>query len=150
MPIDNDGDEIRGLGFVTLYAGYLEEQIDELLFMIQPLEPFPEVEQRWRVSRKIEKARRLIAILYFETQQDLLNDLARLPDLFEWRNEVIHGRIYGNFDRRSTLRSGRPNVPERDISAAELYDLANTLDAARNALIRPMVFKIPRALQASP
>jgi len=148
VSINNDGDEIRGLGFVALSAGYLEEQIDELLFMVQPLEPFPEAEQRWGVSRKIEKARRLIAALNFETRGDLLSDLARLPDLFEWRNEVIHGRVYGNFNRGNTLRSGRPNVPERDISAAELYELANALDAARNSLIRPMVLKIPRALQA--
>lgn len=30
------------LGFVALYAAYLEEQIDNLLFMLQPVEVFPE------------------------------------------------------------------------------------------------------------
>ncbi len=40
MHIENDGDIVRGLGFVTLYAAYLEEQIDNLLFMLDPVEKY--------------------------------------------------------------------------------------------------------------
>lgn len=29
MPINDDGDIVRGLGFVTLYAAYMEEAIDQ-------------------------------------------------------------------------------------------------------------------------
>jgi hypothetical protein len=32
-----DGDIIRGLGFVTLYSAYLEEQIEDLLKMLDLL-----------------------------------------------------------------------------------------------------------------
>jgi hypothetical protein len=117
------------------------------LFMLSPLEAFPEPEQRWQVSRKVEKAARLVGELPLETQPALLADLGRLNDLFERRNEIIHGRIYGNFNRQDTLNSGRPNTPEREVTAEELYELANTLDAARSALLRPMVIKIPGALQ---
>ncbi len=146
MSITNDGDLVRGLGFVTLYAGYLEEQVDSLLFMLQPLEPFPEIEQRWSISRKLTKAIRLIAPLSFGYQAALLADLGRVRELFEWRNEIIHGRIYGNFDRPDTLTSGRPNVPERPVDAAELYELANSLNAARSAILRPMLFQLPQVL----
>lgn len=146
MPLQNDGDVVRGLGFVALYAAYLEEQVDNLLFMLQPLEPFPENEQRWPTSRKIEKAKRLVAYLVFEYRDALLHDLDASRQLLEWRNEVIHGRIYANFDRPDTLKSGRPNVPDRVVEAAELYELANNLTDARSALYRPMIFQIPRAL----
>ena len=42
MPRNNGDDIIKGLGFVALYAAYLEEQVDALLFMLQPVEPFAE------------------------------------------------------------------------------------------------------------
>lgn len=146
MALSNDGDIVRGLGFVALHAGYLEEQIDNLLFALGQIEPFPEEEQRWQVSRKIEKARRLLGELTFEYRDALLADLDTSKQLFGWRNEVIHGRIYAGFDRPDTLKSGRPHVPDRTIEASELYDLANNLDQARIALYRPMLFQIPRAL----
>jgi hypothetical protein len=148
MSIDYENDIVRGLGFVTLYAGYLEEQIDNLLFMLQPLEAYLNSEQRWPIQRKVKKARRLIGQIQFETQSDVLNDLGQILQLFERRNEVIHGRIYANFDRPDTLKSGRPNVPDRKVTAIELYELAKDLDAARLALHRPMIIKIPKALSA--
>jgi len=147
MTLENDGDVVRGLGFVALYAAYLEEQVDNLLFMLQPLEAFPENEQRWPTSRKIEKAERLVAGLAFEYRDALLHDLDVSRQLLEWRNEIIHGRIYANFDRPDTLKSGRPNTPDRVVDAAELYELANNLAEARSTLYRPMIFQIPRAIQ---
>lgn len=146
MAIAADNDEIRGLGFVALRAAYLEETIDRLLFMLVPLEPYPEGEQRWGIGRKISKAERLVATLTFDYRDGMLHDLGAARDLFEWRNEVIHGRIYGNFDRSALLKSGRPTIPDRPIDAAELYDLANNLEEAWAALERPMIFQIPRAL----
>lgn len=149
MPLTNDGDVVRGLGFVALYAAYLEEQIDNLLFMLQPVEPFPESEQRWPTSRKIEKAKRLVDGLVFEYREPLLADLNVSRQLLEWRNEVIHGRIYANFDRPDTLRSGRLNAPDRAVEPSELYDLANNLFEARAAIYGPMIFQIPLAMQPS-
>mgnify|MGYP001617921767 CR=1 FL=1 len=148
MPLQNDDDVVRGLGFVALYAAYLEEQIDNLLFVLQPLEPFPESEQRWPTSRKIEKAKRLVAELVFEYRDALLADLDGSKQLLDWRNEVIHGRIYANFDRPDTLKSGRPNTPDRVVEPAELYELANNLAEARSALYRPLIFQIPQAMEA--
>jgi hypothetical protein len=148
MSLQNDGDVVRGLGFVALYAAYLEEQIDSLLFILQRVEPFPEIEQRWPTSRKIEKAKRLVSILVFEYRNALLADLDASRQLLERRNEVIHGRIYANFDRPDTLRSGRPNTPDRVVESGELYNLANNLFEARAAICRPMIFQIPRAMQA--
>ena len=148
MPLQRDDDVVRGLGFVALYAAYLEEQIDNLLFMLQPIEQFPESEQRWQTSRKIEKAKRLVHGLMFEYRDALLADLDASKQLLDRRNEVIHGRIYANFDRPDTLKSGRPNTPDRVVDSAELYELANNLAEARSALYGPMIFQILRAMQA--
>jgi hypothetical protein len=147
LPLPKDNDVIRGLGFVALYAAYLEEQIDNLLFMLEPVEPFPENEQRWPTSQKIDKAKRLIADLSLEYRDALLGDLDGCKELLKRRNEVIHGRIYANFDRPDTLKSGRANVPDRVVEAAELYDLAENLGESRAAVLRPMILQIPKLLQ---
>ena len=146
MPIKDDDDIVRGLGFVALYAAYLEEQIDNLLFVLQPIEPFPETEQRWQTSRKIEKAKRLAATVQFQDQPALLANLDACRQLLDWRNELIHGRIYAGSDRPDTLKSGRPHVPDRQVEATELYALANNLSEARLAIYRPMILQIPNAL----
>ncbi|MGH8322102.1 MAG: hypothetical protein ACRESX_03010 [Gammaproteobacteria bacterium] len=147
MALANNGDLICGLGYVALYAAYLEEQIDNLLVMLEPIEAYTESEQRWHVSRKIDKASRLVIGLKFSDRDALCSNLDGSKELFRQRNEIVHGRIYANFDRPDTLKSGRPNVPERPINSAELYDLANRLYEMQGALYRPMIFQIPAAIQ---
>lgn len=144
--LNDDGDIVRGLGFVALYSAYLEEQIDNLLFMLNAVEEFTEKEQRWPVSRKIKKAKALAAKFDFNGRDDLLTVLDGAKTAFEERNKIVHGRIYANFDRPDTLESGRPNTFNREIVAAELYELANYFSDLQGEVYRPMIFKIPRAL----
>lgn len=144
--IRDDGDIIRGLGFVTLYAAYLEEQIDNLLFILDKIAPYDEAKQRWPISRKIKHAIKVLKTLDAGEFPDLAEYLRTCLDLYEDRNELLHGRIYGNFDRTDTLKSGRPNIPDREIESSELYELANKFDDFSAAIIRPMIFKIPNAL----
>jgi len=143
----DDGDKIRGLGFVALYAAYLEEQIDNLLTMLAPIEPYDMVKQRWPASRKVKHAIKVLKRLDTSEFPDLAKDLQTCLDLLEDRNELIHGRIYGGFDRPDTLKSGRPNVPDREIESAELYRLAKEFEDFRSAIYRPMIVKIPRAIE---
>jgi len=144
--LQNDNDIVRGLGFVALYSAYLEEQIDNLLFMLNEVEEFKDEEQLWPVSRKIKKAKSIASKFDFEGRDDLIANLETSKELFEERNKVVHGRIYANFDRPDTLKSGRPNTPDRVVEPAELYELANAFDDIRGEIYRPMIFKIPRAL----
>jgi len=145
--IKDDGDIVRGLGFVALYAAYLEEQIENLLFMLAPIEPYDEAKQRWPVSKKIKHAIKVLQRLDNGEFPELAIDLRTCLDLFEDRNELIHGRIYGNFDRSDTLKSGRPNVPDRAVESADLYKLANEFNEFQSEIYRPMIFKIPRAVK---
>ncbi len=142
----SDGDIVRGLGFVALYAAYLEEQIENLRLMLAAIEQVAERETMWPISRRIDKVKEIAGLVDFETRDELLANLDFAKELFERRNEVVHGRIYGGFDRDQTLKSGRPNVPDRPIAADELYDLANQFAALQGEIYRPMIFKIPRAL----
>ena len=144
--LSNDNDIVRGLGFVTLYGAYLEEQIENLLRMLHPVQPFTEQLQRGMISAKIKTAKAIVERMEFEARDELLECLNVVRDAFEWRNELVHGRIYGGFDREDTLKSGRPNVPDRPVDAAELYELANRLDDLRSGIYRPMIIKIPRFL----
>lgn len=147
--LNDDGDIVRGLGFVALYSAYLEEQIDNLLFMLSAAEEFTEKEQRWQVSRKIKKAKQVAAKFEFEGRDDLVAVLNEANDAFEERNKIVHGRIYGNFDRPDTLKSGRPNAPDREISSTELYVLANHFSDLQGEVCRPMISRLPRALAAN-
>ena len=136
--LQNDNDIVRGLGFVALYSVYVEEQIDNLLFMLSEVEEFTEEEQRWPINRKIKKAKSIANKLEFEGRDDLFANLDAAKNAFEKRNKIIHGRIYANFDRPDTLKSGRPNTPDRVVEAGELYDLANYFDGLRGEIYRPM------------
>lgn len=145
--LQDDNDIVRGLGFVALYSAYLEEQIDNLLFMLSEVEELKDQEQRWNVSRKIKKAKSIVSKLDFESRNDLIANLDAAKKAFEDRNKIVHGRIYSNFDRPDTLKSGRPNTPDRIVEPAELYKLANYFGDLRGRIYRPMIFEIPRVLR---
>ena len=144
--LNDDGDIVRGLGFVALYAAYLEEQIDNLLEALVQVETYDSAKQRWPISRKIKHAIDVIGRLDTSEFHDYTKDLQTCLELFEERNQLIHGRIYANFDRPDTLKSGRRNKPDREIRSDELFKLANEFDDFRVAVYRELIFKIPRAV----
>ena len=119
--LEDDGDIVRGLGFVTLYSAYLEEQIDNLLLSFNQIAEFGEDKQRWQISRKIEYAKKILKKITFESRDDLTANLALCKGIFEDRNELIHGRIYGNFRRPDILKSARPNTPDREITSTPIF-----------------------------
>ena len=145
--MQNDNDIVRGLGFVALYSAYFEEQIDNLLFMLSEVEEFTDEEQRWNVSRKIKKAKSIVSKFDFEGRDELIENLDAAKEAFEDRNKIVHGRIYANFDRPDTSKSGRANTPDRVVESAELYKLANYFTDLREGICRPMIFKILKALR---
>ena len=124
-----DGDIIRGLGFVTLYSAYAEEQVDNLLELLTVVELFDDGKRRWPISRKLRHALKLVEGLPCPDLAGLEQTLRAGPRLFQQRNEVVHGRIYASYERSDTLKSGRQSVPERQIEPGELYELANSFMA---------------------
>ncbi len=146
--LQSDGDIIRGLGYVTIYSAYLEEQIDYLLEALGPIEPMTRSRQRLPTSKKIKEAKKCLSRLDSTELQSFPATLDACSRLFERRNELIHGRIYSGFGGLDRLRSGRASVPERPVTADELYDLANKIFEMRSHVLAPQISQIPRAIQA--
>lgn len=146
--IKDDGDLVRGLGFVTMYSAIVEEDVDNVLRLMHSVEPYNELKQRWPISRKLKHAANVVRHLASSELQQLPEALEFALTLFERRNELVHGRIYAGIDRVEYLQSGRPNIPTRPITSAELYQLANDFRKYRGALIGPQLFRLPRAVAA--
>jgi len=145
--IKDDGDIIRGLGFVTMNSAHLEGWVHELLFQLDLIETFSSKEQRWPISRKIEKAKGILSKSDDPLAKEICADLDLCSEHFEWRNELVHGRIYSPEYQKDNLHSSRPNVPNRSADSSELYTLANNLDELSSRIYRPTTFKLPKLIQ---
>ena len=146
MPVADDGDIVRGLGFVTMYAAWVEEDVDDLLRMMDAVEPFDEQKQRWQISRKLRNAADLVRTLNSRELADLPEALEGAIGLFDRRNQFVHGRLYAGHDRADYIQGGRPNSPTVPITSAELYGLANEIWNCRGHFIGPQLFRLPRAI----
>jgi hypothetical protein len=146
MPLKDDGDIARGLGFVTMYAAWVEEDVDDLLRALELIEQFDEEKQRWQISRKLKHAAHLVEGLKSDELKSLPDALMGALKMFERRNEYVHGRIYAGFDRKDYVKGGRPNSPTKEITSAELYELANEFWDYRGNLIGPQLFRLPRSI----
>ena len=145
--LNDDGDIARGLGFVSMYSAWIEEDVDDLLRFMKGVEDFDYDTQRWPISQKLKHAAKIVRRLSSVELDSLPDDLEAGVSLFERRNEVIHGRIYAGHDSVDYLQAGRRNVPTRPISSAELYQLANDFWAYRGSLTGPQLFRLPRAVE---
>jgi HAMP domain-containing protein len=147
VAVADDGDIVRELGFVTMYAAWVEEDVDDLLRMMHSIDAFDERKQRWPISRKLKHAADIVRTLKSAEVQALPDALDGAIDLFERRNEYVHGRIYAGFDRTDYIQGGRANTPTKPITSAELYALANEFWGYRGHFIGPQLFRLPRAIQ---
>jgi hypothetical protein len=148
MVVGDDGDIIRGLGFVTLYSAYLEEEIDrcvEVLKGVKGTPPSQEPGPKWSASRKLEyclERSRNVGIDYLEIVTQAFEGG---KGLFNRRHDVVHGRIYAQ-DDGDIRRSGRRGVPDRPIASAELYALVDEFHQATIMFSEIADFYIPDAV----
>ncbi len=145
--LKDDGDIIKGLGYVALYAAYIEESIDECTNILgESDESKPKNLHRFPISKKIEYLKERIAF------KPLSNELIKFPDLlcyveelFKSRNEIIHGRIYGNLNgTEDILRSAKPSGVDRPVKSEELYDLANRFFSTLASFTHASYFSLRR------
>jgi len=62
----------------------------------------------------------------------------------------VHGRIYAGRDQKDYLQSGRPNIPTRRVTSAELYELANNFFAHKGIIPSRQFFHLQQAIEAFP
>ena len=145
MGARDDGDTIRGLGFVALYSAYLEGAIDECVEALSRMGDSPEA--KCPVSRKIAFCvQQLEKLASYDDMVFVSGALRRSKLLFEQRNDVVHGRIYAQFDHPDIRKSGRPGVPDRIITSEELYQLANEIYNNIGHVMHGASYSIPDAV----
>lgn len=150
MNLKNDGDLIKALGYLVLYASYVEEAIDNCIDVFTQYYPLLSKE----LSKQTTKQKIKFIQSYFDgnppseelVRTQFLNLLKYVIRLFEGRNEIIHGHIYGNmrlgeFDK---LTSNRKNDEERAITAGEIYDLANAFFSTLEGLNQASLHSLHR------
>jgi len=104
--IEDDRDIVRGLGFATMHAAHLEGQIDDLLYSLSGRIEYSDKVQRKPISAKIKIAKKALSEIDHDLTREIVNDLDTCLDHFEWRNELVHGRIYSPKHHENNLRSG--------------------------------------------
>ena len=139
---------MRGLGFVTLYSAWVEEEVDDLLHRMATMEPFDKAKQRWPISQKLQHASKLVRQLNNQDLDGLIKTLETAKTLFQKRNELVHGRIYAGRDEKDYIQSGRPKVPTRQITSDELYKLANQFWTHKGKGPSLQFFHLERAIEA--
>ena len=144
--MERDNDIVKALGFVALYAAYVEESVDVVMDRLSLTKEITDKERRWPTSRKINWCIEVLESLESEELNELITLLNETKDVLEERNEVIHGRIYAGNERSDNLKSGRPGMPEREVSADELYDLAEELFSLQAAVPNINSFATMRAI----
>ena len=150
MPVKDDGDLIRGLGYVALYAAYLEEAIDEVLSAVATVEKNTDSSLlRWPISRKLKYIGQTMEA-WGELPAELNHFKSRIgaiKSLFDERNLVIHGRIYADPKTGDILKPARSGYPKKPALSADLYALANRLFAEVSPCNHASIFAIPRYLE---
>jgi hypothetical protein len=138
LPAD-DGDIIRGLGFVTLHSAYLEEEIDAWFDTVRKIPDSSLSLTELRAERAGEKIKLCLKVVKARKHEDeagpLLSVLHEAEHLLSLRHEYVHGRIYSDSvyphenseDTLDVPATRRREKIERKVTSAELYNLANRI-----------------------
>jgi len=153
MPIADDGDIIRGIGFVTVYSAYLEENLTKL---IELSARFKKQKFPLNLKDRAISLRKLLIKQFDETpdyngkQQDKTQITRILTDIVimaEERNKIIHSVHISDQTGGVIQKNCRDNT-ETQIKSSEAYNLANDIFELSKYTCG-LSFKINRLLQAS-
>ena len=125
-----EGDLIRPLGLVTLYAAYAEGEIDELLSALPSETPFDASKREWPVGRKLRHALKLVRKLKSDQLAGLTSALKEAQTLFSKRNSFVHSQIFAG----GRVVSNRPNVSIEKVAVDDLVHLAEQIFARKEQL----------------
>lgn len=144
--MNRDNDIIKALGYVALYSAYLEEGIDIVMQRLSAVKSMEACDHKLPTSKKIKWCKSTLSSMKSDELNDLIGLLEVSKNLLEERNEVIHGRIYASNDRGDILKSGRGNIDDREVTANELYDLAEEIFEVQAAVPNIYYFETIRSI----
>lgn len=129
MPINDDGDIIKACGFLAIYFGNLEEELDDLFNLTLQSCPDLKSKAHLRFKEKAKHVRKQLTKRFNEhwpshhDKERIRCVLNECMELANQRNEILHSSIYGGGNDQAILKSRKDG--ERIITSAEVYDLAN-------------------------
>ena len=118
-----EGDLIRPLGLVTLYAAYAEAELDLLIEALSAHSPYDNAQRQWPLGRKLDHALKLTRHLKAQSLNELESVLLNGRGLFMERNALVHGQLFAG----GRLISNRKDIPEKRISPQSIDDLSNAI-----------------------
>ncbi|CAM3016765.1 hypothetical protein [Legionella worsleiensis] len=133
MTIFDDGDVIRGVGFVAVYNAYLEDNIAELIEITTQITSLKKNIQKLSLSDQAKHLSKALAKLFKEThdwngkeedQAQTKQVLKNVEKITVERNKTIHSVLISNQAGVVTQKNRRLNI-ESKINSTDVYDLAN-------------------------
>jgi hypothetical protein len=157
--LKDDGDLIKACGFLAIYSGNLENELDDLYGIAKSFCPELTDYEHLRFTDKARHLRKALTRAY-----KIAPDYAQKADeeprvsailrhckvVADARNEVIHSSIYAETDGRTLLKNNRQGTT-RHIASAEVYDLANEIWGVHGAVygLRFAVTRLKLAMERS-
>jgi hypothetical protein len=135
-------DLIKAVGYLTIYWGYLELEVDTLIRFAGPICPMPQkngasislddfMERPFRNRVEYLKRRLLDRCDAVQPYPDLERQRKRIDIMLcaclsaaDERNSIMHSAIYSLYDR-GTVKRERTSGSEKPVNADEICDLAN-------------------------
>lgn len=156
MPINDNGDIIRAVGFVAVYGAYLEDRVAELIDITKGVITFRD---NINLLSANEQAKHLLKAITkeFENASDYLTkeqDIAQIsavlsavePHLKD-RHVVIHSTLTSKSGGDVIIRKNRRTGIEEQVESKEVIDLANDLFSLQSQ-INGLKFPVGRLVQA--
>ncbi|MFL1916798.1 hypothetical protein ACJW8B_15585 [Plesiomonas shigelloides] len=141
-----DNDVIRAVGYVTIQASHLEGVIEEIAQWLSAAVECPQYHETVRISDKIKWCKSTIRQLNAVELDNLVNSLDKAENLFTKRNELVHGRIYFDDVLPEILVPTKNGKKERNITAHDLYNLAEKIHNLHQCILSENSFKLFSAL----
>jgi hypothetical protein len=155
--LKDDGDIIKACGFLAIYSGNLEDELDELYGIAISFCPELVDYAHLRFTDKARHLRKTLGQAYkiapdyaqkADEEPRVRTILKHCKTVADSRNEVIHSSIYAETNGRTVLKNNRLSTT-RDISSAEVYDLANEIWGMHGAVygLRFAVMRLKLAME---
>jgi hypothetical protein len=133
------------LGLVTLYSGYAELEIDALLDSLVRVAKLSDKALNWPVGQKIAKARDIVNGINAEALSELVKKLDEATILFDRRNALVHGAIFGSIEVVVSRATGR----EQPVSPDALTSLAQPVSPDALTSLANEIFTVKEHINAN-
>lgn len=137
-----EGDIVRPLGLVTLYFGYAEVEIDDLLETLSMLDECDDAKRQWSVGRKLAHAQNLLAGLDADNLDELKEQLDDAAVLFDRRNALVHSAIFNSTQVVTSRTSGLVQRVDPDALTAlakQIFSCKERINAGRQRILMPLL-----------